>query len=127
MTKDLKYRRIFGDALDAGMKAGAAAVPPEMVVYEANPITGERIPGRPTYRVPEGPCGFAWINVRPATTGFARWLKKNGLARKAYHGGIDINVREYGQSLVRKEAYAKAFAKVLRDYGIKAYEGSRMD
>lgn len=74
------------------------------------------------------PCGFAWIKVRPANSPFANWLKKNGHVRGvAYHGGVDIWVHEFGQSMQRKEAFAHAFAEVIYNAGIKAYAQSRID
>jgi hypothetical protein len=38
-----------------------------------------------------------------------------------------IWVRGYGQSMQRKAVYAEAFATVLRENGISASAGSRMD
>jgi hypothetical protein len=72
-------------------------------------------------------CGFAWVNVRPGTSSFARWLKRADLARRAYHGGLDIWVRQFNQSHERKVAYARAYADVLQDAGVTAYAGDRLD
>ena len=63
---------------------------------------------------PEGPCGSAWVTVRPGSSGFAHWLRKHGYARPAYHGGVEIWISEFGQSYERKHACAKAMAEVLR-------------
>jgi hypothetical protein len=38
-----------------------------------------------------------------------------------------MSVREFGQSLTRKEAYADAFADVLKEVGMRVYVDSRMD
>ncbi len=120
--REVEFRELVAKATAAGIVAGSAIVPRHMVVYGGRP--GEE---RTRYDVPEGPCGFAWINVTPGNSPFANFLKKSGLARKAYHGGVDVWVGEYGQSLDRKEAYANAYAEVLSGAGIKAYAGSRMD
>jgi hypothetical protein len=40
---------------------------------------------------------------------------------------VSIWIRRFGQSLQRKEACAYAAAEVLREGGINAHAGSRMD
>ncbi len=75
----------------------------------------------------DGVCGFAYITIKPATGAFVRWLKSQGIGHKAYYGGWEISVREYGQSMERKEAHARAAAQYLSDHGIKASYYSRMD
>ncbi len=59
-------------------------------------------------------CGFAWVNFKPATTRFAHWLKKQGLADKAYEGGLNLWVSKFGQSHDKKLAYAHAYAKTIQ-------------
>ena len=88
---------------------------------EANP-TAEH--GEPLY------CGFAWVKIRPATTSFARALKKEGIVDYvSYNGGYDVwNPADYhGQSMDVKEVGARVYAKVLQSYGIGAYAMSRPD
>lgn len=58
-------------------------------------------------------CGFAWVNVKPGTSKFARFLVKSGMAHKSYEGGVSIWVSEYDQSHDHKLAYARAFADTL--------------
>ncbi len=65
--------------------------------------------------------------MKPGNSWFARFLKAAGLARKAVYGGVSVWVSAYNQSMERKEAYAHAFANVLRSVGIDAYAESRMD
>ncbi len=80
-------------------------------------------------------CGFAWVNFKPATTRFVRWLKKKGIASKAYTGGATMWVDKFGQSYDRKCAYAMAFAQVIRkelveaghEPTLKVYASSRLD
>ena len=123
-----QWAALYKRAHEAGMKAGKEVVPTPMVVQQrANPFD-DTSPVVKTYEpVMGGVCGFAWVVVTPGTSSFARWLTKTGKGSKHYYGGTSIWVGEFGQSMTRKEAYAQAFAKVLRDAGIDAYSGSRMD
>ena len=83
-----------------------------------------------------GPCGFAWVLIRPARGKFVSWLKSQKLGGSAYGGGYDLwshycvdesRDAEFGQSMQLKEAACRAFAEVLRSYGLDAYAQSRMD
>jgi hypothetical protein len=124
----IKFECAFQAAQIAGLKAGAEAKPHTMIVSEADSFTAKGLVGAKHWVVPEGPCGFAWVNIYPATSSFARWLAKNGHAKKAYEGGMQIWISEHGQSMERKEAHARAMAEVLtRELGVTAYAGSRMD
>ena len=58
---------------------------------------------------------------------FVSYLKSLGMGYKHYYGGYYVPVREFGQSLARKEAYAEAYAKVLSEEGMSCYVDSRMD
>lgn len=121
------WQALYDKAHAAGMAAGESNTPTPMVVAQhANPLD-DKSPVEKAYFVSEGACGFAWITVHPGNCSFAVWLRKQGLARKAYHGGMEIWVHQFNQSISRKEAYADAFAKVLTEAGIKAYSGSRLD
>lgn len=110
------FSEIFSAAHSAGMKALNDCIPVPMTVAGGN---------REWY-VSEGACGFAWVEFA-GNTAFGRWAKKTGNARPHYPSGLSVWVGEGGQSIARKEAYAQAFANVLRDFGIKAYAGSRLD
>ena len=122
-----EYSKLYNSANDAGRAAAEKRVPTAMVVSEHASPLDDSSPVAKQWLVPEGVCGFAWINIKPGNSPFANWLKKEKLARKAYAGGVEIWVSAYGQSMERKEAYANAFATVLSFAGIKAYAGSRMD
>jgi len=89
-----------------------------------------------------GVCGYAWIRIRPATGGFARWLVRTSQAsRDSYEGGIAVMSRsfvkpervpgldpaEVAQSAVRHLAYAQAFADVLAASGIPAFADPHLD
>ena len=116
-------------AEEAGAKAGADRIPEPMHVIErANPWD-DRSPIVKRYAPIEGGvCGFAWITVRPGNSPVANYLKNTGKGRTdSYAGGVMVWVSQYGQSMERKVAYAYAYASVLRDAGVKAYAGDRMD
>jgi hypothetical protein len=118
------FNSIFASAYVAGRAAADAAVVDTMRVIESD-ILGRPLPGaQPS--APFEPCGFAWVII-PGTSAFARWAKKQGYFRKAYGPGMQYWVSYGEQSMGRKEAFAEAFAKVLRDNGIEARTGSRMD
>lgn len=124
-----KFETVLAVAKELGLRAGEACAPTGMIVGQAKSLLSTEIDYSkgPMHFVADGACGFAWISIRPATSSFARWLVKNKHARAGVYGGIDISVKEFGQSLQRKEAYANAFADYLREAGIVAYANSRMD
>ena len=116
-------------AHEKALQAGINSEPIPMIVGDAKGLLSNEIDyTKKVYHVSEGVCGFAWVNIKPANSKFAKYLREIGVARKdSYRGGISMSVFEFGQSLTRKEAYADAYASTLREYGIKAYAESRMD
>ena len=112
-----KYQEIIDKAYKAGIEAGKNARPIPMYVIDQ---------GIPIDRIDDGACGFAWIAF-PGNTSFGKWAKKQGLARSHYPSGLCVWVSEFGQSVDRKDAFAGAYARVLKDSGIDAYAGSRLD
>lgn len=114
---------IFRAASIAGRAAGNDHKPTPMGVYQSD-LQGNRI--GPTEIVEGGVCGFAWVKIA-GNTSFGRWAKKYGYARSAYGSGLQIWISDYGQSMERKEAHARAMAKVLNENGVKAYAESRID
>jgi len=82
--------------------------------------------GATTWKVDDGVCGFAWVTIF-GNTSFVKWLKANHIARKNSGRGVTVWVSAYNQSVTRKEAFAKAFAAVLKEAGVDAYADSRMD
>lgn len=110
---DLK--QLLDQAHAAGQQAANACVPTPMTIAGFPPVA-------------DGVCGFAWITIRPGNSKLALAAKKHYGARPAYGGGLQIWVGDYNQSMEKKEAYARAFAKVLTDAGHdRVYPGSRMD
>jgi hypothetical protein len=127
LARYAEFERIYQEAREAGHQAAMECVPQPMVVTQrANPLRDDS-PVMRQWHVSEGVCGFAWVTVRPATSSFARWLVKHKDCRTGYYGGVEIWVRDYGQSMERKHAYANAFANVLVKHGIQAGAYSRLD
>ncbi len=110
--------------MDAGRRVGVTP----MVVGTPTELFGNEIDwDKTTYHVSDGVCGFAGVVIKPARGKFVSYLKSLGMGYKHYYGGWYVSVREFGQSMTRKEAYADAFAKVLTEEGVRCYVDSRMD
>lgn len=117
--KPQTFERLHAAAHRAGMAAGKAAQPEPMTVIDGT--SGRH------WTVPDGPCGFAWVKI-PARGSFAKWALDCGLMRKScVEPGAFLRVHEFNQSMVRKEAYAAAYAERLSRAGIDATYGSRLD
>ena len=119
-------KKIYAEAYEAGLLAGKDADTPKFVVGDAIGLSDKIDYSKKTY-ILDGLCGFAWVTISPARGAFVNWLKTQGIGSKGYYGGYEIWVREFGQSVDRKSAFAGAFAEVLNKYGITAYTGSRLD
>lgn len=124
---DKEFRTLYDKAHAVGMEALNKCNPMPMVVTQHEDMLDDRSPIKQQWFVADGACGFAWIVVRPGGSPFANWLKKNELASKHYYGGVSIWVREGNQSIQKKEAYAEAFANMLREAGVDANADSRLD
>ena len=123
----MQVTELFQAAHNAGNVAvQAATIAPMIVQQRANPLNDNSEVQR-QWLVNDGVCGFASVIVKPANCKFAKYLKEQGLGRKHYYGGLSMSVRDFNQSLQKKEAYAYAFAKVLEQNGVNAYVESRMD
>lgn len=75
-------------------------------------------------------CGFAWVHVYiDGRTPTARALKRCGFEKSWQKGALVLwNPGDYrGQSVAGKEEGAAAMARVLRDAGLDASAGSRLD
>lgn len=147
MSRNQEFEALLAKAHAAGQAALDAAAPTPMTVYETVGLSDTPKPGGRIYNVPEGPCGFAWVRLRPATTSLARYIRKTrfdlepgfgtsdraqmeadgGSWGKSYYGGYEFFVWGGGQSYERKIAYARAYAEVLREAGYDAYAGGRLD
>jgi len=110
--EEWEYQIHLRDAEAAGYNAGASHQPAPMRVYQAD-IMGNRLSEDSV--INDGPCGFAWINIKPATKRFAKWLKETGKARTdSYYGGVTIWIRDHNQSYEKKKKHAEAMASYLQ-------------
>lgn len=116
--KQLTPEQLWEAAHVAGHAAAEACRPVPMRIWAEG--------GGQVWNVPDGVCGFAEVRF-PGNTAFGRAMKKAGIARPTGRGGLYVWVSDYGQSLARKEAYARAAAEVLVAGGVKAWAESRMD
>lgn len=129
--------RLIAQAETAARAAYHAATPTPMIVgTPKDPVAsllggddGGLDPGQPIYHVAGGVCGFAWVNIRPANSSFARRARKLIGGHKGYYGGWEIRpeVGRGDQSYERKLAACTAYADVLREAGITAYADGRLD
>ena len=117
---------IYVEAYEAGLNAGKDVDTPKFIIGDAIGLSDEIDFSKKTY-VLDGLCGYAWVNISPARGAFVNYLKSREIGRKGYYGGYEISVREFGQSVDRKYAFAQAFAEVLGKYGIEAFAGNRLD
>jgi hypothetical protein len=123
----MQLQEIYQQAHEHGnLAVKMAFVTPMVVQQRENPLNDDSRLVR-EYFINDGVCGFASVTVKPANSKFAKFLVASGLGRKSFSGGVSMSIRDFNQSLQKKEAYAHAFASVLNDYGIKAYAESRMD
>jgi len=78
------------------------------------------------------PCGFAWINIKPATGPFIKYLKSINVGKRdEFEGGYRLSSYDCcafsGQNVDVKAMGVEAFAAVLRANGIKANTYTRLD
>ena len=127
--KDIFESELFERAHQAGMVAGTGHTPEPMYLVERENPFDDNSPVIHAYEpVMDGVCGFAWVNVKPGTSRFARWIRNTNHGRSDdYYGGTTVWVRYFNQSYERKLAYAEAFAEVLKEAGIRAYAHGRLD
>ena len=75
-------------------------------------------------------CGFAWVSVHNVRSNskVGKALQAVGF-RRAYGGGLQLwNPSKFGcQNVDTLEHGAMAYATVLKQHGIEAYAGSRLD
>lgn len=109
------WKKLYELAEAAGAQAAEEAIPTPMFISGFPPDE-------------EGACGFAWVVIPDARRSFPRWLIKNGFARRHHPSGAHVWGEAGGsQSIERKQAYAAAFARVLRMNGVECSVGSRLD
>jgi len=75
------------------------------------------------------PCGFAWVDIKPARGPFVAFLKVNKIGHIGTYGGWCVynpsdNMTQWMDA---KYIGALAFAQTLQRYGINATAVSRID
>ena len=76
------------------------------------------------------PCGFAWVQIKPARGRFVSMLKDKRIGRvDDYFGGYNIHnpSQNSTQWMDAKQMGAKAFVEVLIENGIRAEVNTRID
>jgi hypothetical protein len=136
MIYDLEQFQELCDRADAAGREAVTnlQVVPMVVGSETGFMSGKIDYSKPTYFVEDGVCGFAWVDVFPEYKGNTwlgkeerRILKAAGFKEKYGSKAYSLSISDFNQSMQKKEAYARAFAKVLCESGIKCYSCSRLD
>lgn len=125
---------LYLEACKNAMNAGMNNKPTPMSVVRVG-LDKQPLPNEVPSIIMEGPCGFAWVTIRPARGAFVQFMKSLDKGRNGYYGGYEIstNVIEretgvnFGQSYERKMAAAEAFAETLQKWGINAVAEGRLD
>jgi hypothetical protein len=116
---------LFNEAHEAGMKASAD-------IYERETTGDQRAVNLARMLISDD--SIVWISIKSGYTPFAIWLKEQGFAvdNRVYGGfrwgGVVVVVNAAfsacHHSLICKQAYANAFAAVLRGHGYRASTNS---
>lgn len=127
---DDQFQALYDRAMKQGLEAGKVVIPAVMnLVRHKNPLDNKS-PVVERYTEYDWACGFAWVNVKPGTSKFARWLKQKGYAKTdSYYGGVTIWIKDHDQSYTRKNAHANVTAFMLQNAlpNCKINAGSRLD
>jgi hypothetical protein len=138
-SKVNKYLELFKNAEKAGMEALKECVPTPMMVVEHESPFDDNSPVKNAWHVPQGACGFAWVNIKYRGEGakLINAMKKAKLAgginswaslrKDDYYGGYTYWVSAGNQSIELKEAFAYAMVRVLEEAGVSCYASSRLD
>jgi hypothetical protein len=77
------------------------------------------------------PCGFAWVNIKPARGPLAKVLKERQLSSPGVYGGLQVYnpSGNHTQCMDAKEAGARAFVDFLKPLypAYKISVGTRID
>lgn len=77
--------------------------------------------------IEEGEAGSASVAIKDVDGGFAQWARRHEKGALIEGDGLHISAPSPSQSIDRKQAYARAFARVLALNGIAASIWSRAD
>ncbi|MFZ4431635.1 MAG: hypothetical protein ACOYOQ_00410 [Microthrixaceae bacterium] len=123
---------LHAEALAAAQAAAEAVVPTPMLVTQRENPWDDTSPIVKAYRVAGGACGMASVIIRPATSSYARWLAKNEVGYRHYYGGWAVPARpDVPGALIQSSeinaAWARGYARVLRENGIEVRVETRLD
>lgn len=129
------FHEVCDEADIAGLKAVQELTVIPMIVGETKNLFSNDIDySKSTEYIEDGPCGFSWVSVKPKHKGNTRLgkeeraeLEEMGLFKNEYTKTYQLWISQFNQSIQKKEAYARAFSKVLQQYGYNAIPGSRLD
>ena len=126
-------KRICAAAHIRGMEALEKCKPTPMIVSQHNNPLDDNSPVKKAWYVPQGVCGFAWVNVKfknKESRLFINQLKRahdRRFKKDDYYGGFTYWCHEGGQSYELKMAFASAYAATLRKFNILANASGRLD
>lgn len=109
-----KFEELWERANNSAQQIAEEMTPRVMIVAQHANMLDDTSPVTRRWIVPDGPCGFAWVAIKPGNCSFAQWAKKYKDGYSAYYGGVHVSINEYNQSFDRKMAHARAMAEVLR-------------
>lgn len=139
---DCEAMDIYREALDAGHAALRVCIPTPVTFVQHEDMLDDKSPVKESWFVPDGLCGFAWVHMKAKGVAgqWIRALKRNGIAGGENERGPNITINhdsyfhhysywvgEGNQSIAKKEAFAEAFANVLKKHDIVCHAGSRLD
>jgi hypothetical protein len=129
----INYTGIWNKVQEEGRKAVEKLEVSPMIVQQVD-LLNRPIPGTKPEYVADGPCGFAWLEFRPASKAgkndceFVKWMRTNRIGSyDDYAKCWRFPIFDYNQSIQKKEAHAEAMAQCLRAVGINAHANSRLD
>ena len=118
LKNDEDWQALYDAANRAGQVAAQNVVPVPIVVGDIEPLGGLLSSPQEYDVISEGLCGGAFVCL-DAGQPFASWLYARKIGMKSKNM-IEVYAQSEGQSVGRAEAYAKAFAAVLRLHGISS-------
>lgn len=118
VSRENRFGQIIGAALARAHNDGEAHSPTPMIVEQHQDMLDDSSPVKKSWFVEQGVCGFVWVNLKPATSSFCRFLQKKapGWKRDSYYGGLTYWVFQFGQSYEKKVAFARELAKALNEH-----------
>lgn len=110
----MNFKEIYVDCVKAGEEEMYKCRTTPMIVETHRDMFDDNSPVIKREIIEAGPCGFAWLVIKPTRSRFCSWLRENNLARYSEHErGVVIFAHVGGQSVQLKEAWTHGFYKEL--------------